>query len=80
MPSGKYPFPGNRQTQTRSSDCQTEKYDSSLHRTHIHCSRVQWCDQVAAVPSCFHFVIIPLTADRGIFSRKEISRMDILHK
>ncbi|CAI9598028.1 unnamed protein product [Staurois parvus] len=27
---------------------------------------------VAVVPSCFHFVIIPLTAERGIFSSKDI--------
>ncbi|CAI9615368.1 unnamed protein product, partial [Staurois parvus] len=30
------------------------------------------------VPSCFHFVIIPLTVGRGIFSSKEISRIDFL--
>ena len=29
-------------TQTRPSDCQTEKHNSSLQRTHLHCSRVQW--------------------------------------
>ncbi|CAI9567894.1 unnamed protein product, partial [Staurois parvus] len=34
---------------------------------------------VAVVPSCFHFVIIPLTVDCEIFSSKEISRMDLLH-
>ncbi|CAI9563186.1 unnamed protein product, partial [Staurois parvus] len=34
----------------------------------------------AVVPSCFHFVIIPLTVDHGIFSSKEISRMDFLHR
>ncbi|CAI9603982.1 unnamed protein product, partial [Staurois parvus] len=32
------------------------------------------------VPSCFHFVIIPLTVDREIFSSKESSWMDILHR
>jgi len=32
----------NRKTQTRPSDCQTEKCDSSLQRTRLHCSRVQW--------------------------------------
>ncbi|CAI9559875.1 unnamed protein product, partial [Staurois parvus] len=36
--------------------------------------------RVAAFPSCFHFVIIPLTVDCGIFSSKEISRMDLLHR
>ncbi|CAI9546418.1 unnamed protein product [Staurois parvus] len=35
---------------------------------------------VAVVRSCFHFVTIPLTADRGIFSSKEISWMDLLHR
>ncbi|CAI9619928.1 unnamed protein product [Staurois parvus] len=42
MQSGKYHSPGNRQTQTRPSDCHTEKRDSSLQRTHLQCSRVQW--------------------------------------
>ena len=42
MLSDKYRSPGNRQTQTRPSDCQMEKRDSSLQRTHLHCSRVQW--------------------------------------
>ena len=32
--------PGNLQTQTRPSDCQTEKRDSSLQRTHLHCSSI----------------------------------------
>ncbi|CAI9606601.1 unnamed protein product [Staurois parvus] len=31
------------------------------------------------VPSCFHFVI-PLIVDHGIFSSKEISRMDLMHR
>ncbi|CAI9617083.1 unnamed protein product [Staurois parvus] len=35
---------------------------------------------VAVVPSCFRFVIIPLTDDLGIFSSKEILRMDLLHR
>lgn len=39
--SGKYRSPGNCQTQTRPSDCQTEKCDSSLQRTHLLCSRDQ---------------------------------------
>ena len=42
MQSDKYRFPGNRQTQTHPSDCQMEKHDSSLQRTRLHCSRVQW--------------------------------------
>ncbi|XP_051526065.1 uncharacterized protein LOC127424703 [Myxocyprinus asiaticus] len=42
MQSDKYRSPGNRQTQTRPSDCQMEKRDSSLQRTRLHCSRVQW--------------------------------------
>ena len=42
MQSDKYRSPGNRQTQTRPSDCQMEKRDSSLQRTHLHCFRVQW--------------------------------------
>ncbi|CAI9607281.1 unnamed protein product [Staurois parvus] len=41
MQSGKYCSPGNCQTQACPSDCQTEKHDSSLQRTHLHCSRVQ---------------------------------------
>ncbi|CAI9547317.1 unnamed protein product [Staurois parvus] len=82
MQSGKSRSPGKSQTQTRPSDCQTEKRDSSLQITRLHCSRVHpvvaW--RLLVVPSCFHFVIIPLTADCGIFSRKEISRMDLLHR
>ena len=35
---------------------------------------------VAVVPNCFHFVIIPLTADCGIFRSKEISGLDLLHR
>ncbi|CAI9540562.1 unnamed protein product [Staurois parvus] len=31
-------------------------------------------------PLCFHFVIIPLTIECGIFSSKEISRTDLLHR
>ena len=42
MQSDKYCSPGNLQTQTRPSDCQMEKRDSSLQRTRLHCSRVQW--------------------------------------
>ena len=42
MRSDKNCSPGNRQTQTCSSDCQMEKHDSSLQRTRLHCSRVEW--------------------------------------
>ena len=42
MQSDKYRSPGNRQIQTRPSDCQMEKSDFSLQRTRFHCSRVQW--------------------------------------
>uniref|UniRef100_A0A8C5N3A7 Reverse transcriptase domain-containing protein n=1 Tax=Leptobrachium leishanense TaxID=445787 RepID=A0A8C5N3A7_9ANUR len=42
MQSDKYRSPGNRQTQTPPSDCQMEKHDSTLQRTRLHCSRVQW--------------------------------------
>ena len=38
----KYRSPGKRKTQTPPSDCQREKRDSSLQRTRLHCSRVQW--------------------------------------
>ncbi|CAI9623399.1 unnamed protein product [Staurois parvus] len=58
-----------------------EKRDSSLQRTCLHCSRVQWlCIAVVVVPSYFQFVITPLTVDSGIFSSKEISQMDLLHR
>ena len=156
-----YRSPGNRQTQTRPSDCQMEKRDLSLQRTRLHCSRVQWrcalhhCIRrfalhllmygldaaarpwkpipwsslrtvleliwrphevwrsvvidsaeswrplhtmslgihwpssvilcglhgwVAVIPNHFHFVIMPLTVDCGIFRREEISRLDLLHR
>ena len=42
MQSDKYRSPGNPQSQTNPSDCQIEKRDSSLQRTRLHCSRVQW--------------------------------------
>ncbi|XP_051528965.1 uncharacterized protein LOC127426291 [Myxocyprinus asiaticus] len=42
MQSDKYRSPGNRQTQTRPSDCQMEKRELSLQRMRLHCSRVQW--------------------------------------
>ncbi|CAI9576263.1 unnamed protein product [Staurois parvus] len=42
MQSGKYRSAGNHQIQTCPLDFQTEKRDSSLQRTHLHCSRVQW--------------------------------------
>ncbi|CAI9544395.1 unnamed protein product, partial [Staurois parvus] len=29
---------------------------------------------------CFHFVLIPLTVDHGIFSSNEILEMDLLHR
>ncbi|CAI9559962.1 unnamed protein product [Staurois parvus] len=83
MKSGKYHFPGNRQTQTRPSDCQTEKHDWLLQRTHLHCSRVQWqcalhhCIQCFALHLC-HFTW-PATSWL-IFSSKEISWMDLLHR
>ncbi|CAI9542002.1 unnamed protein product [Staurois parvus] len=31
-------------------------------------------------PVAFHFVIILLTVDHGIFRRKEMSQMDLLHR
>ena len=34
---------------------------------------------VAVVPDRFHFVIIPLTVDCGIFRSEDISRLDLLH-
>ena len=155
MQSEQYCSPGNRQTQSRPSDCQMEKRDSSLQRTENralhHCIRcfalylliyaldaaawpwkpislsflrtaleliwrphevcrsvaidsaescrplhtmhlsIYWphsvifcgiplCGWVAVVPNHFHFVIIPLTADCGIFRSEEISRLDLLHR
>ena len=38
------------------------------------------CGWVAVVPNHFHFVIIPLTVDCGIFRSEEISRLDLLHR
>ncbi|CAI9586590.1 unnamed protein product [Staurois parvus] len=80
MQSGKNHSPGNCQTQTLPSDCQTEKHDWSLQTTRLHCTRVQWRPLSFVFPICFHFVIIPLTVDRGIFSSKEIPWMDLLHR
>ena len=35
---------------------------------------------VAVIPNRFHFVIIPLTVDCGIFRSEEISQLDVLHR
>ncbi|CAI9548152.1 unnamed protein product [Staurois parvus] len=81
MQSGKYRSPRNRQTPTYPLDCQTEKRDWSHQRTRLPCSRVQWwLAELLFFPSCFHFGIIPLTVERGIFSSQEMSRMDLLHR
>ncbi|CAI9556876.1 unnamed protein product, partial [Staurois parvus] len=53
MQLGKYRSPGNRQTQTCPSDCQTEKRDLSLQRTRLHCSRVQWWRTLHHCIRCF---------------------------
>ena len=34
---------------------------------------------VAVIPNRFHFVIIPLTVDCGMFRSEDISRLDLLH-
>ena len=53
--SNKYRSLGSHQTQTRLSDCQIEKRDSSLQRTRLHCSRVQW---QRSLHHCFrHFAL-----------------------
>lgn len=153
-------FPWQPLNQTHPLDCQMEKYDLSLHKSCIHCSRVQrwhalnhcmWCfalsllmwgldaaawlckahpmklpvhcswanrktwslevccdwlcrkletlhtmklgirwpypvilhnlslySCIAVIPDRFHFVIMPLTADCGIFSNNNISQLDLL--
>lgn len=38
------------------------------------------CGRVAVVPKHFHFLIIQLTVDCGIFRSEEISRLDLLHR
>ncbi|CAI9555356.1 unnamed protein product [Staurois parvus] len=42
MHSVKYCSLGNCQTQTHPLDCQTEKCNSTLQRTSLHCCRIQW--------------------------------------
>ena len=55
MQSDKYRSPGNCYTQTRPSDCQMEKRDSSLQRTRLQCSWVQLC---CALHHCvWHFAL-----------------------
>ncbi|CAI9604371.1 unnamed protein product [Staurois parvus] len=49
------------------------------HSRELLQSPVTACADVDVVPSCFHFVIIPLTVDRGIFSFMEFSWMGLLH-
>ncbi|CAI9576951.1 unnamed protein product [Staurois parvus] len=51
MQSGKYRSPGAHQTQTCPLDCQIEKRDLSLQKTHLRCSRVQWhCAKLLLFP------------------------------
>ena len=38
------------------------------------------CGWVAVIPNRFHFVMIPLTVDCGIFRSEETSRLDFLHR
>ena len=64
MQSDKYRSPGNCQTQTCPSDCQMEKSDSSLQRTRLNCSRVQWQRALHHCILCFalHLVMYGLDA------------------
>ncbi|CAI9537747.1 unnamed protein product [Staurois parvus] len=50
MQSGKYCYLGSSQIQTHPWDCQTEKCDLSLQRTHLHCSRVHFVTELLLFP------------------------------
>ena len=53
----------------------------SIHWPHSVILRgLPLCGWIAVVPNCFHFVIISLTVDCGIFRSEEISRLDLLHR
>ncbi|CAI9619348.1 unnamed protein product, partial [Staurois parvus] len=58
MQSGKHRSPGNRQTQTCLSDCQTENRDLALQRTCLHCSRVQWRRALHHCIRCFALLLV----------------------
>ncbi|CAI9546949.1 unnamed protein product [Staurois parvus] len=66
----------SRSTFVRSGTDVGRETHSMMPSTHC-CANLK---ATTVVPSCFHFVINPLTADRGIFSSKEISQMDLLHR
>ncbi|CAI9618565.1 unnamed protein product [Staurois parvus] len=81
MWSGKYCSHGNRQTQTHPSGCQIEKRDLLLQRTHLHCSGVLWQRALQhCIQSFVLHLVMSLAIDRRIFSSKEISWMDLLHR
>ena len=67
--------------------------DSAESRRHLRtvCLSIRWPRSsvlhglplrswVTVIPNCFHFVIIPLTVDSGIFRSEQISRLDLLHR
>ncbi|CAI9585869.1 unnamed protein product [Staurois parvus] len=78
MQSGKYRFPATikpRHIQW------IARQRSMIHYSREHVSTALESSGglvTSVVPSCFHFVIIPLTVERGIFSSQEMSRMDLL--
>ena len=66
-------------TQCPNCHCFVKSYKASADPALILCG-LPLRGWVAVVPNHFHFVIIPLTVDCGIFSREEISRLDSLHR
>lgn len=58
--SEKYCSPANCKNQTHPSYCQTEKPDSSLQRTRLHCAGVQWWRALFAASDTLHIALLGL--------------------
>lgn len=52
---------------------------TSLQYASVSSRGLPLCGRVAFIPKLFHFLIIKLSADRGIFRSEEISQLDLLH-
>ena len=66
------------------SDLLYRKLATSVHYapqhplTQLH--HLMWLCGLSVIPNHFHFVIIPLTVDCGIFRSEEISQLDLLQR
>lgn len=64
------PFTLQPLNQTHPLDCQMEKYDLSLHKSCIHCSRVQWWHALNHCMWCFALCLLMWGLDAAAWSCK----------